>query len=478
MTDADDFIDEDDDVEETVSTQTDDKQQGTAEAVEQTHNTLVSHHDHSSKNKYAPTYDELKKDAEFVQEQIENLQQTISENTPEDPAPEVMQQDRTNTDTAMNNLDNGADPISTYEQQATVSTRPQSRKVTHDKYTIEEGKNSTHVEYEVTTRNTGGKATAMNDPNAVIGAHRHTQTYSYHEQKSGKNTTIETQYTTENNRAPDSANVTLGNNFPSGFNNTYSNTYTYDGDKRLTSSETTSSNSYAIDKSIHRAHKGKDLSVSQETTDIKTLSNIHGDREKVRFEYLETEKNGNIKTSITAELYAKETVYTSGYSLPVEIYRQQKGNQYTYVSRDKNDKGETSYSGFTATITGPKNEIPLDPEQFTNMQDMSPKDAEKTYRKLQKETNKRVKDLTGKHSLQEYRQDVPEAQQHHNLGAMFDNNSTPEAAETTRKNNEAFNSEFANTPAVTIETDDNKKKQTTTLTTEELMLMRRNQASR
>ncbi len=450
--------------------------QAIPDTVANTHNALASHYDHSYKNKNAPTFEELKKDADFVQEQIKQLEKTISANTPKGQTAETMQQDHKDTHNAINALDNGKDPISTYEQQATVSTNSQSQTITHDTYTLEKNKNNSTIAYELTTRDTGGLATAMGDENAIIGASSETQAYSYRTQTSGKNTTIETHYTDKYNRTPDSANIAQGNNFTSQSEKEYTNKYVYDKDKRLTKSESNFSGNFSISSSVSTAHKGKDLSTKEETTSLKTSSNIYGNREYIRFDYLETDKNGNITESINGHLSQNERVH-SDVPIAVESYEQHNGTQYISVSRDKDSKGNTTYSGITATITGPKNELPLASEQYTNIQHMSPKEAEKTYQKLQNKANKQIEKLTGKHSLQEYAQGVPEAPARHNLGAMFSNHNTPEAASTTKSNNEAFNNEYTNTPALALNTNANKQKQTTTLTTQELMLLKQKQLS-
>lgn len=119
------------------------------EKIEETHKNLEAHHT-SFKNFNSPAYVVLREDARSAENQIKRLNEAISSATPEGQTNEVMKTDRENTNKAIDELNNGANPTDTYEKQATVSVTPLDPKkiqtITHDKYNISENNTPNIVE--------------------------------------------------------------------------------------------------------------------------------------------------------------------------------------------------------------------------------------------------------------------------------------------------------------------------------------------
>lgn len=403
--------------------------------ISDTHQSATAHFDNfNSENHQFDTLSQMRQHAEKAKEISENLHTTIEQSTLTGDVADVMKQDGQNAAIATNKLTKTDDPLKAYEGYSAYAV-PQTdaddenrnyydNPLTYDEFTVDGKK----VDYNLTEVIPGGVAHATNNPNHIIGTNIHEQSFSYNEKTSGGKTIVTTEETTKGTRTAGSEHVHIGQDFTSDYENKRTHRNTYDSNDKLIESEYHSSSNHVLKDSRLTAHKGQDISGNN--GNLKTITDITAQNNDTRFCYQEVNKDQTIKTELRGErIHGRES------------YSFQEGGNFLDTKYGPNNQGEMIYSGHKGKIQG---------TEIITLEELSEKEAEKEFNRLKKEVNKKTKDLTGQENLTDYEAQLGTPKLQHNLGTIFDNNSTPEDAAKAQKANEETTQQFAATPAAIV----------------------------
>lgn len=408
-------------------------------SVQKAHHTAEAHFDQRQTNEniiLSPTKEALQQDVAKATKIIQDLHSTIQNNTATSPTAEAMQSDEKKAVKTQKDIDNGKDPLAAYADYSAYAI-PQTKEnshetpLTYDKYTITEDKNEQNIKYNLTELTLGEAAKATNNENAFIGSNVEEKSFEYHEKKSGNNTIITTEQTLKGTHTPSSYHIENKEEQITTFSNTQQDQYVYDKNDKLTEHLTHrhSDNQIFDMKAISR--KGQDMSRGDDkgychtVTEIRTGRNTYtsfyqGEYDKNR--QLKQETNGTLKQS-------------------AENYSHRNGENTITVSYGQNDKGEWTYTGVKGKIKDDK---------MTNTETLTPQQAQKEFKKLQKKVNKEIKSLTGKGNLSEYANQLGEPKTSLSLDALWSNSPTAESKERAEQLNEEVTQKYTNTPAAIV----------------------------
>ncbi len=408
-------------------------------SVENAHQAAAAHF--SQQPSIAPTYKELRADADRAAGIIQDLHTTIATSTPQGSTSETMQTDRQKATQAQEDIKNGTDPLAAYagySAYAVPQPEPDGKfrnyyenPLTYDEYSVSEDKKGLNVEYNLTELTPGSVARAVTDPNIVTGTGIEEKSFSYNEKKSGSNTIVTTEHTLKGTHTPGSYNINDGQTEADGFVNTRTGTYVYDKNERLTEQTMHSEANDIISDSRSVAHNKQDMSQGETKGYCRTFTDITASRNAyTRFSHTEYAKDGTETEGLSGELRKSS-----------ESYIHQEEGTVTEACHRLNDKGVWVYEGGSGKFNG---------ETMTNYAPFSPEKAEKEFKRLRKSANKHIKILTGAHDMAEYTQQLGAPRQSANLSAIWNGRATPEDRIKAEQANAAVAETYANTPAAIV----------------------------